>query len=70
MRADEVGQALADFNPLWETLSPREQAPIVQLLVERIDYDGAAQTVSITFHPTVIQTLAAEIAGRQQGSNA
>ena len=68
--ADDVGLALADFNPLWETLSPREQARIVQLLVERVDYDGAAQTVSITFHPTGIQTLAAEIAGRQQERNA
>jgi site-specific DNA recombinase len=70
MHEDEVGQALADFDPIWETLSPHEQARIVHLLVERVDYDGAANTVSITFHPTGIQALADEIAGRQKGKTA
>ena len=70
VHANEVGQALAGLDAEWETLSPREQARIVQLLVERVDYDGAAQTVSITFHPGGIQTLADESAGRQKEKNA
>jgi hypothetical protein len=36
----------------------------VQLLVERVDYDGSNNQVSITFHPTGIKALADEIAGR------
>ena len=37
----------------------------MQLLVERVDYDGANDKVSITFHPAGIKTLADEIARQQ-----
>jgi site-specific DNA recombinase len=54
----EVEAALSVFDPVWETLSPREQARIIQLLVERVDYDGKRGTVSVTFRPSGIKTLA------------
>ncbi len=57
----EVETALAAFNPLWETLTPREQVRIVQLVVERVDYDGSAGKVSITFQPSGIKSLAHEL---------
>jgi site-specific DNA recombinase len=60
----EVALALSAFDPVWEALTPREQGRVVQLLVERVDYDGAAGKVSITFHPSGIKTLAGELAGR------
>jgi site-specific DNA recombinase len=53
---------LSLFDPVWESLTPTEQARVVQLLVERVDYDGARGRVSITFHETGIRTLADEIA--------
>ncbi len=61
----EVGAACSLFDPLWETLSAREQARILHLLIERIDYDGVNGTVSITFHPTGIKTLADELAQQE-----
>jgi site-specific DNA recombinase len=57
---EEVATALRTFDPVWAALSPREQTRIVQLLVERVEYDGAAGTLSITFHPAGIKNLAAE----------
>jgi site-specific DNA recombinase len=57
---EEVATALRTFDPVWNALSPREQARVVQLLVERVDYDGALGTLSITFHPAGIKALAAE----------
>ena len=36
----ELSQALAHFDPIWESLSPREQSRIIRVLVERIGYDG------------------------------
>ena len=54
----EVMQALSLFDPVWESLTPREQARIVRLLVERVDYDGRNGTVAVTFRPTGIKTLA------------
>ena len=57
----EVAKALALFDPVWETLSPREQVRIVRLLVQRVEYDGEESTVSVTFHPAGIKTLAEEL---------
>jgi site-specific DNA recombinase len=53
----EVTTALAGFGPVWDSLAPREQARLVQLLVERVDYDGDKGTVSVTFRPGGIKEL-------------
>jgi len=60
--AREVGEVCSLFDPIWDTLTTREQARILHLLIERIDYDGTNSTVSITFHPSGIKTLADEFA--------
>jgi site-specific DNA recombinase len=62
----EVARALSVFDPVWDSLTPREQARIVQLLVERVDYDGAKGKVSITFRPSGIKTLAGDVASRRK----
>ena len=51
----DIEQALSVFDPVWDSLTPREQARIVQLLVERVDYDGTQNQLSITFHPSGIR---------------
>jgi len=66
----DVEMALAAFDPVWEALTPREQTRIVQLLVERVDYDGSKGKVSITFHASGIKTLATEIAAQQKEKSA
>jgi len=58
---EELAAALTAFDPAWETLTPREQARILHLLIERIDYDGEQESVSITFRPCGIKTLAEEL---------
>ena len=47
----EVKDALQEFDPVWESLSPREQARVLALLVERVEYNGAAGTVAVNFRP-------------------
>ncbi len=56
---EEVGQALRDFAPVWETLTPQEQTRVVELLVARVDYDGNTGRVVVTFNPTGILEVAA-----------
>jgi len=60
----EVEMALGRFEPVWECLTPREQARILELLIERVDHDGTSGRVSITFRPTgfngLIERLAQE----------
>ena len=63
---DEAATALSLFDPLWGTLTPAEQARVIGLLVERVDYDGAKGKVTISFHPTGIRALADELAGRAE----
>jgi site-specific DNA recombinase len=55
----EIQAPLADFDGVWEVLQPREQARIIELLIESVVWDGEAENVSITFRPTGIKTLAA-----------
>jgi site-specific DNA recombinase len=61
LSAREVGEACAMFDPTWATLTPREQARILHLLVERVHYDGPAGKVAITFRPTGIKSLHEEL---------
>jgi site-specific DNA recombinase len=58
-RIDEtaVGAALVEFDGVWESLTPREQARVIELLVERVEYDGREGTVAITLRPSGIRVL-------------
>jgi len=62
----ELATALRLFDPAWDSLAPREQARVVQLLVERVASDGRDGTISLMFRPTGIKTLAAELASREE----
>ncbi|MBN9523664.1 recombinase family protein [bacterium] len=62
----DAATALAGFDPVWAALAPAERARVIALLVERVAYDGAAGKVAVTFRPTGLTALAAELAQRQQ----
>jgi len=62
----DVANAMSVFDPVWDALTLREQARIVQLLVERVDYDGGTGKVSITFHPSGIKTLAEDATNQSE----
>ncbi|MGB0716813.1 MAG: recombinase family protein, partial [Phycisphaerae bacterium] len=53
----EVDAALAEFTQVWECLTPKEQARVMQLLIQRVDYDGANGKVAVTFHASGIRAL-------------
>jgi site-specific DNA recombinase len=57
----DLAKALALFDEVWACLFPREQERVIQLLVERVDFDAGRETVAITFRPTGIRSLAEEI---------
>ena len=59
---DDVAAALAEFDAVWAALKPNEQARVLELLIERVQYDGQAGNVAITFRPSGIKTLSAETA--------
>jgi site-specific DNA recombinase len=65
---EQASEALRLFDPVWESLAPREQARILQLLVERIDYDGQKGNLAIRFHPTAIRALTDELNRQREQS--
>jgi site-specific DNA recombinase len=67
---DDIALALSVFDPVWESLTPAEQARVVHLLVERVDYDGSKGKVTITLQPTGIKTLAEELDGGRKEKRA
>lgn len=62
----EVAAALADFDAVWDCLAPREQSRVIELLIERVSYDGDGGNILITFRPSGIKTLAVELAQRKE----
>jgi site-specific DNA recombinase len=58
----DVAHALSLFTPVWDGLKPREQARVLHLLIDHIDYDGESNEVAITFHAAGIEALAQEVA--------
>ena len=58
----DVERAISLFDPVWELLQDRERSRILNLLLERVDYDGAKGEILLTFYPLGITRLAAEAA--------
>jgi len=56
----ELIRALAAFNPVWDSLSLREQARIMRLLIERVGLDGRDGKVTVTFRSAGIRALCTE----------
>lgn len=62
LEAESVSQAEAqkvfgDFDGLWDSLIPREQARLLKLMLTVVEYDGDAGTVAVTFRTTSIRNL-------------
>ncbi len=53
----QVVDALKVFDPVWDQLTTREKVRVIQLLVERVDCDGAQGTVAVTFQAEGMRAL-------------
>lgn len=47
--SETVVAALAEFDAVWDALTPREQSRVIEFLVESATYHAKAGSVSITF---------------------
>lgn len=65
-RHSDVAAALTDFDAVWERLTPREQSRIVELVVDRVIYDGAGGNVSITFRQSGIDLQVPDSTGQDE----
>ena len=53
----DVVTAFADFDKLWSTLSPRQQAKIISLIVARVDFDAKSGMLGVELHETALTSL-------------
>jgi site-specific DNA recombinase len=61
IKAADLDRALDAFDHMWSTSTPTHQAETIHRVVERVAYDGANKTVSLTLKPTGLQSLIAEL---------
>lgn len=57
---NDLTTAIAQFDPIWDVLLPRERTRIARLLIQQVDFDGESGTLGITFQPSGIKTLMVE----------
>ena len=57
----EVATALAEFDAVWVALKYSEQVETLNLLIERVDYNGRKGNVAIVFQPIGLKALAAQV---------
>ena len=57
LNPDELAGAVEAFDPMWDALPPSQKTKLVHLLVDRIEYDGQNESISITFHETGIKSF-------------
>lgn len=54
---DNLRAALTQFGPVWESLSSREQARIIRVLVDRIVYNGERNNLRVHFRSEGIRRM-------------
>lgn len=64
----EVTAALARFDEVWAILTPSEQTRFVELLVQRVEYDGSSDKIAITFRSDALPLLADQLRAREEAA--
>lgn len=61
----DVAAAFAQFDNLWAALAPKEQARVLALLIERVDYDGQHGDVTFAFRPSALKVPATKVTSEE-----
>lgn len=54
----DVETAMTTFDPIWDSMTLRDQIRLIQVVVKQVDYDGETGRVTITFNPLGIKKRA------------
>jgi site-specific DNA recombinase len=57
VNANDLDQALRNFDPLWEQMTTWEREKFIRALVEQVSYDGTTGTVTVGFRSAGIKDL-------------
>jgi site-specific DNA recombinase len=62
----DLKMVLSQLDPLWESLTLKEQARVVRLLLSSVGYDGGAERISVSFSPEGVKQLSQEMQLREE----
>lgn len=54
---NEIREAMADFDPCWNQMVPREKTRLLELIIEKILVDSEAGKLAVQFRPSGIKAL-------------
>jgi site-specific DNA recombinase len=63
---EQVAAALGEFDTVWAALTPKEQARVLALLIERADHDGVSGNITITFRTLGLKSFAGAIPNQEE----
>jgi hypothetical protein len=66
----EMIKLLREFDGVWDALKPREQARLIELLVDQVSYDGHLGKLSITYRVSGIGPLERNSINQQETEHA
>jgi site-specific DNA recombinase len=66
--AKDIREACRKFDPLWDTLSNKEQWRMLKTLLESVEFDAATESVNINFAPGGVKKLTGQQAQTQESS--
>jgi len=64
----ELARVLVEFEPVWNNLTTTEQTRLVNLIVEKVAYNGKTHKVSVSFRTAGLQALCAGDVWPAEGS--
>ncbi|AMV30494.1 hypothetical protein VN12_00160 [Pirellula sp. SH-Sr6A] len=53
----EIEEAIIDFDRIWESLTTREKAQLLALVVSKVEFDHGESTIAISFHDSGVESL-------------
>jgi uncharacterized protein with gpF-like domain len=65
----ELEQALSITSTTWETLFPQARRQVMELLLDRVDYDARDQRLGITLSARGVQVLQEQLGAKGSGAN-
>ena len=60
LQRKDIAAAFKSFDSLWALMTPKERTHLIDLLVQRVEFDRRESTLSIVYQPTAISALIAK----------
>jgi len=57
LNPDELVGTLESFEPLWDSMKPKQKEKLIHLLIKQVEWDSETDNIFIAFHQTNIEVF-------------